>query len=161
MRKNLHKSFYVFHSLSTYFKRKPKEYSKIENHIFGIITELLKINATDIHCDELGCKYYLSNEEQHFKVTVLGNDNVIRLTNTRDSVAEKYDSFFIEDILQVIKEEKHRRMEKVYDSITSNIEKMAERLHNVLLENSEAEELRKEQIYKIRKIEKKIESKVV
>ena len=74
-----------------FFKKKPKVYSKIENHIFGIISELLKVSATDINCDELGGKYYLSNEEQHFKVTILGNDNVIRLTNTRDSVAEKYD----------------------------------------------------------------------
>ncbi len=144
-----------------FLKRKPKVYTKIENHIFGIITELLKISATDINCDELGCKYYLSNEEQHFKVTVLGNDNVIRLTNTRDSVAEKYDRFFVEDVLQLIKEEKHRRMEKVYDSITSSIEKMAERLHNVLIENSEAEELRKEQIYKIRTIEDNRQSKSV
>ncbi len=32
----------------SFFKRKPKEYSKIENHIYGIITELLKVNGTDI-----------------------------------------------------------------------------------------------------------------
>jgi len=121
------------------FKKKPKVYSKIENHIFGIITELLKVSATDINCDELGGKYYLSNEEQHFKVTILGNDNVIRLTNTRDSVAEKYDKFFVEDVLKAVKEEKHRRMELVYDSITNSIENMAERLHNTLIESNEQE----------------------
>jgi len=120
-----------------FFKRKPKVYSKIENHIFGIITELLKVSSTDINCDELGGKYYLSNEEQHFKVTILGNDNVIRLTNTRDSVAEKYDKIFVEDVLKAVKEEKHRRMELVYDSITNSIEKMAERLHNTLIESNE------------------------
>jgi len=120
-----------------FFKRKPKVYSKIENHIFGIITELLKVSTTDINCDELGGKYYLSNEEQHFKVTILGNDNVIRLTNTRDSVAEKYDKIFVEDVLKAVKEEKHRRMELVYDSITNSIEKMAERLHNTLIESNE------------------------
>ena len=122
-----------------FFKRKPKVYSKIENHIFGIITELLKISSTDINCDELGGKYYLSNEEQHFKVTILSNDSVIRLTNTRDSVAEKYDKFFVEDVLRAVKEEKHRRMEVVYDSITNSIEKMAERLHNRLIESNEQE----------------------
>jgi hypothetical protein len=37
-------------------------YSKIENLIFGIITELLKLSVTDINCDELGGKYYLSNK---------------------------------------------------------------------------------------------------
>lgn len=110
----------------SFFKRKPKEYSKIENHIYGIITELLKVNGTDINCDELGGKYYLSNEEQHFKVTILSNDSVIRLTNTRDSVAEKYDKYFVDDVLKAVKEEKHRRMELVYDSITNSIEKMAE-----------------------------------
>jgi hypothetical protein len=120
-----------------FFKRKHKVYSKIENHIFGIITELLKVSTTDINCDELGGKYYLSNEEQHFKVTILGNDNVIRLTNTRDSVAEKYDKIFVEDVLKAVKEEKHRRMELVYDSITNSIEKMAERLHNTLIESNE------------------------
>jgi len=120
-----------------FFKKKPKVYSKIENHIFGIISELLKVSATDINCDELGGKYYLSNEEQHFKVTILGNDNVIRLTNTRDSVAEKYDKIFVEDVLKAVKEEKHRRMELVYDSITNSIEKMAERLHNTLIESNE------------------------
>jgi hypothetical protein len=122
-----------------FFKKKPKVYSNIESHIFGIITELLKISATDINCDELGGKYYLSNEEQHFKVTILSNDSVIRLTNTRDSVAEKYDKIFVEDVLRAVKEEKHRRMELVYESITNSIEKMAERLHNVLIESNEEE----------------------
>ncbi|MDR6761018.1 hypothetical protein J2Y38_001216 [Flavobacterium sp. 2755] len=120
-------------------RRKPKVYSKIENHIFGIITELLKVSSTDINVDELGGKYYLSNEEQHFKVTILSNDYVIRLTNTRDSVAEKYDKVFVEDVLKAVKEEKHRRMELVYDSITNSIEKMAERLHNTLIESNEQE----------------------
>lgn len=118
-----------------FFRKKPKEYTKIENHIFGIITELLKINTTDINCDELGGKYYLSNEEQHFRVTIFSNDYVIRMTNTRDSVAEKYDKFFVEDVLKAVKEEKHRRMELVCDSITNSIEKMAERLHNTLLDS--------------------------
>ncbi len=121
------------------FRRKAKVYTKIENHIFGIITELLKVSSTDINVDELGGKYYLSNEEQHFKVTILSNDYVIRLTNTRDSVAEKYDKFFVEDVLKAVKEEKHRRMELVYDSITNSIEKMAERLHNTLIESNEQE----------------------
>lgn len=120
-------------------RRKPRVYSKIENHIFGIITELLKLSSTEINGDELGGKYYLSNEEQHFKVTILGNDYVIRLTNTRDSVAEKYDKAFVEDVLKAVKEEKHRRMEEVYDSIANNIEKMAERLHNTLRESNELE----------------------
>ncbi len=130
-------------------KRKPRVYSKIENHIFGIITELLKLSSTEINGDELGGKYYLSNEEQHFKVTILGNDYVIRLTNTRDSVAEKYDKAFVEDVLKAVKEEKHRRMEEVYDSITNNIEKMAERLHNTLRESNEQEN------QKVRKLETK------
>ncbi|OIV42816.1 hypothetical protein BKM63_08075 [Flavobacterium johnsoniae] len=127
--------FYMF----SFLRRKPKVYSKIENHIFGIITELLKVSSTDINVDELGGKYYLSNEEQHFKVTILSNDYVIRLTNTRDSVAEKYDKVFVEDVLRAVKEEKHRRMELVYDSITNSIEKMAERLHNTLIESNEQE----------------------
>ena len=138
-----------------FFKKKTREYSKIENHIFGIITELLKISSTDINCDELGGKYYLSNEEQHFRVTIFSNEYVIRLTNTRDSVAEKYEKFFVEDVLRAVKEEKHRRMELVCDSITNSIEKMAERLHNVLLENNE------EEIYKIHKIEKEQDAKIV
>ena len=128
-----------------FFKRKPKVYSKIENHIFGIITELLKISSTDINCDELGGKYYLSNEEQLFKVTILSNDSVIRLTNTRDSVAEKYDKFYVEDVLRAVKEEKHRRMELVYESITNSIEKMAERLHNVLIESNEEEQQKEDE----------------
>ena len=123
----------------SFFRRKPKVYSKIENHIYGIISELLKVSSTDINVDELGGKYYLSNEEQHFKVTILSNDYVIRLTNTRDSVAEKYDKVFVEDVLKAVKEEKHRRMELVYDSITNSIEKMAERLHNTLIESNELE----------------------
>lgn len=121
------------------FKRKPRVYSKIENHIYGIIIELLKVSSTDINVDELGGKYYLSNEEQHFKVTILSNDYVIRLTNTRDSVAEKYDKVFVEDVLRAVKEEKHRRMELVYDSINNSIEKMAERLHNTLIQSNELE----------------------
>ena len=130
-------------------RRKPKVYSKIENHIYGIITELLKVSSTDINVDELGGKYYLSNEEQHFKVTILSNDYVIRLTNTRDSVAEKYDKVFVEDVLKAVKEEKHRRMEVVYDSITNSIEKMAERLHNTLIESNEQES------QKVRRLETK------
>jgi hypothetical protein len=131
------------------FRKKPRVYSKIENHIYGIITELLKVSSTDINVDELGGKYYLSNEEQHFKVTILSNDYVIRLTNTRDSVAEKYDKFFVEDVLKAVKEEKHRRMELVYDSITNSIEKMAERLHNTLIESNEQE------TQKVRRLESK------
>ncbi|WP_264532063.1 hypothetical protein [Flavobacterium sp. N502540] len=107
------------------------------------------MSSTEINGDELGGKYYLSNEEQHFKVTILGNDYVIRLTNTRDSVAEKYDKAFVEDVLKAVKEEKHRRMEEVYDSITNNIEKMAERLHNTLRESNEQEN------QKVRKLETK------
>ncbi len=125
--------------LFSLFRRKPRVYSKIENHIYGIIIELLKVSSTDINVDELGGKYYLSNEEQHFKVTILSNDYVIRLTNTRDSVAEKYDKVFVEDVLKAVKEEKHRRMELVYDSINNSIEKMAERLHNTLIESNELE----------------------
>lgn len=131
------------------FSKKPKVYSKIENHIYGIITELLKVSTTDINVDELGGKYYLNNEEQHFKVTILSNDYVIRLTNTRDSVAERYDKVFVEDVLKAVKEEKHRRMELVYDSITNSIEKMAERLHNTLIESNEQE------TQKIRRLELK------
>jgi hypothetical protein len=123
----------------SFFRKKPKVYSKIENHIFGIITELLKLSATDINCDELGGKYYLSNEEQHFRVTIFSNDAVIRLTNTRDSVAEKYDKVFVDDVLNAVKQEKHHRMELVCDSITTSIEKMAERLHNTLIESHEHE----------------------
>lgn len=122
-----------------FFKKKTKEYTKIENHIFGIITELLKISTTDINCDELGGKYYLSNEEQHFRVTIFSNDDVIRMTNTHDSVAEKYDKSFVEDILRAVKEEKHRRMELVCDSINNSIEKMAERWHTILIESNEEE----------------------
>jgi hypothetical protein len=137
--------FFMFN----FFKRKPRVYSKIENHIYGIITELLKVASTDINVDELGGKYYLSNEEQHFKVTILSNDYVIRLTNTRDSVAEKYDKVFVEDVLKAVKEEKHRRMELVYDSINNSIEKMAERLHNTLIESNEQES------QKVRRLETK------
>lgn len=137
--------FFMFN----FFKRKPRVYSKIENHIYGIITELLKVSSTDINVDELGGKYYLSNEEQHFKVTILSNDYVIRLTNTRDSVAEKYDKVFVEDVLKAVKEEKHRRMELVYDSINNSIEKMAERLHNTLIESNELES------QKVRRLETK------
>ncbi|WP_244284328.1 hypothetical protein [Flavobacterium oncorhynchi] len=97
------------------------------------------MSSTDINVDELGGKYYLSNEEQHFNVTILSSDYVIRLTNTRDSVAEKYEKVFVEDILKAVKEEKHRRMELVYISITNSIEKMAERLHNALIESNELE----------------------
>ncbi|MDY0987943.1 hypothetical protein BSF41_07190 [Flavobacterium sp. ACN2] len=122
-----------------FFRKKPRVYTKIESHIYGIIIELLKVGSTDINVDELGGKYYLSNEEQHFKVTILSNDYVIRLTNTHDSVAEKYDKVFVEDVLRAVKEEKHRRMEVVYDSITNSIEKMAERLHNRLIESNEQE----------------------
>ncbi|MBS7252925.1 hypothetical protein KHA98_03030 [Flavobacterium branchiicola] len=131
------------------FRRKPRVYTKIENHIYGIIIELLKVSSTDINVDELGGKYYLSNEEQHFKVTILSNDYVIRLTNTRDSVAEKYDKVFVEDVLKAVKEEKHRRMELVYDSINNSIEKMAERLHNTLIESNELES------QKVRRLESK------
>ncbi|MRX37709.1 hypothetical protein GJU43_00335 [Flavobacterium sp. LC2016-23] len=137
------------------FKKKPREYSKIENHIFGIITELLKVGSTDINCDELGGKYYLSNEEQHFKVTILGHDNVIRLTNTRDSVAEKYDKIFVEDVLKAVKEEKHRRMEVVYDSITNSIEKMAERLHNTLIESNSVVDSNEQENQIVRRLETK------
>ena len=132
-----------------FFRRKPKEYTKIENHIFGIITELLKISATDINCDELGGKYYLSNEDQHFRVTIFSNESVIRITNTRDSVAEKYDKVFVENVLRAVKEEKHRRMELVCDSITNSIEKMAERLHHVLLSNQMRKRKKKKKKKKI------------
>jgi hypothetical protein len=144
-----------------FFKRKARVYSNIENHIFGIITELLKISSTEINVDELGGKYYLSNEEQHFKVTVLSNDAVIRLTNTRDSVAEKYDKFFVEDVLKAVKEEKHLRMELVYESITNSIEKMAERMHNVLIETNEESESKKQEINKIHLIKDKQNLKII
>jgi hypothetical protein len=133
MKNNLLKKFKYENMYSNIFRRKPKKYSKIENHIYGIISELLKITTTEINCDEIGGKYYLSNEDQHFRVTIMANDSVIRLTNTHDSVAEKYDKFFIEDVLKAVKVEKHRRMELVFDSITNSIEKMAERLHNTLI----------------------------
>ncbi|MEO8533130.1 MAG: hypothetical protein ABI441_05245 [Flavobacterium sp.] len=113
------------------------------------------MGSTDINCDELGGKYYLSNEEQHFKVTILGNDNVIRLTNTRDSVAEKYDKIFVEDVLRAVKEEKHRRMEVVYDSITNSIEKMAERLHNTLIESNSVVDSNEPENQIVRRLETK------
>ncbi|WP_254423307.1 hypothetical protein [Flavobacterium sp. A45] len=112
-------------------------FTKIENHIYGIILELLKVSSTEINYDELGGKYCLSNEEKHFNIIIFFNEYVIRLTNTKDSVAEKYSKDFVEEILILVKNEKHRRMELVTDSITSSIEKMAERLHNSLVEPSD------------------------
>ncbi|MHC0442846.1 hypothetical protein [Flavobacterium sp. 3-210] len=127
-----------------FFKKKDRVHSKIESHICGIITELLKSGSTDINYDELGGKYYISNEEQHFNVTIFVNDNIIRLTNTQDSVAEKYNSDFVEEILKLIKNEKHRRMEMVMDSITDSIEKMAERLHHALIASNDQEAFKKQ-----------------
>lgn len=119
------------------FQKKSREFSKTEGHIFGIITELLKRNSTDIHCDELGGKYYLSNEEHHIRVTIFSNEYVIRITNTHDSIAEKYDNFLIDKILLAVREEKQKRMDLICGSISDSIENMAERLHKNLLDSSE------------------------
>ncbi|MGL2993412.1 hypothetical protein [Flavobacterium sp. TSSA_36] len=118
------------------FQKKSREFSKTESHIYGIITELLKRNTTDIHCDELGRKYYLSNEEHHIRVTVFGNEYVIRITNTHDSIAEKYDDFLVDKILVAVREEKQKRMDLICGSISDSIENMAERLHNTLTASS-------------------------
>lgn len=118
------------------FKKKSREFSKTESHIFGIISELLKRNNTDIHCDELGRKYYLSNEEHHIRVTVFSNEYVIRITNTHDSIAEKYDNFLIDKILVAIREEKQKRMDLICGSISDSIENMAERLHETLTQST-------------------------
>ena len=67
--------------------------------------------------------------------------------------------FSLKNVLKAIKQEKHRRMELVYESITNSIEKMAERLHNVLIETNE-EENRMEEIYKILKIEEEQNTKL-
>jgi len=118
------------------FQKKSREFSKTESHIFGIISELLKRNSTDIHCDELGRKYYLSNEEHHIRVTVFSNEYVIRITNTHDSIAEKYDNFLIDKILVAIREEKQKRMDLICGSISDSIENMAERLHETLTQST-------------------------
>ncbi|VXB74137.1 conserved hypothetical protein [Flavobacterium sp. 9R] len=119
------------------FHKKSREFSKTESHIFGIISELLKRNSTDIHCDELGRKYYLSNEDHHIRVTIFSNDYVIRITNTHDSIAEKYDDFLINKLVLAIKEEKQKRMDLICGSISDSIENMAERLHKTLTESVE------------------------
>lgn len=119
------------------FQKKSREFSKTESHIFGIITELLKRNSTDIHCDELGGKYYLSNEDHHIRVTIFSNEYVIRITNTHDSIAEKYDNFLIDKILLAVREEKQKRMDLICGSISDSIENMAERLHKTLTESTE------------------------
>lgn len=121
------------------FQKKSREFSKTEGHIFGILTELLKRNSTDIHCDELGGKYYLSNEDHHIRITIFSNDYVIRITNTHDSIAEKYDDFLINKLVLAIKEEKQKRMDLICGSISDSIENMAERLHKSLTESSEKE----------------------
>jgi hypothetical protein len=119
------------------FQKKSREFSKTESHIFGIISELLKRNGTDIHCDELGRKYYLSNEDHHIRVTIFSNEYVIRITNTHDSIAEKYDDFLIDKLVLAIKEEKQKRMDLICGSISDSIENMAERLHKTLTESVE------------------------
>jgi hypothetical protein len=119
------------------FHKKSREFSKTESHIFGIISELLKRNSTDIHCDELGRKYYLSNEDHHIRVTIFSNEYVIRITNTHDSIAEKYDDFLINKLALAIKEEKQKRMDLICGSISDSIENMAERLHKTLTESVE------------------------
>jgi hypothetical protein len=97
----------------------------------------LKRNSTDIHCDELGRKYYLSNEDHHIRVTIFSNEYVIRITNTHDSIAEKYDDFLIDKLVLAIKEEKQKRMDLICGSISDSIENMAERLHKTLTESVE------------------------
>jgi hypothetical protein len=119
------------------FHKNSREFSKTESHIFGIISELLKRNSTDIHCDELGRKYYLSNEDHHIRVTIFSNEYVIRITNTHDSIAEKYDDFLIDKLVLAIKEEKQKRMDLICGSISDSIENMAERLHKTLTESVE------------------------
>ncbi|GAA6771175.1 hypothetical protein [Flavobacterium sp. GSB-24] len=94
------------------------------------------MSGTDINYDELGEKYYVNNDEHHLSITIFSNEYVIRLTNTKDSIAEKYNKDFVEEILKLIKNEKHRRMEMVMDAIASSIEGMAERLHNSLIESN-------------------------
>ena len=118
------------------FQKKSREFSKTEGHIFGIISELLKRNNTDIHCDELGRKYYLSNEDYHIQITIFSNEYVIRITNTHDSIAEKYDDFLVDKILVALKEEKQKRMDLICGSISDSIENMAERLHKTVTEST-------------------------
>ena len=118
------------------FQKKSRELSKTEGHIFGIISELLKRNNTDIHCDELGRKYYLSNEDYHIQITIFSNEYVIRITNTHDSIAEKYDDFLVDKILVALKEEKQKRMDLICGSISDSIENMAERLHKTVTESA-------------------------
>ncbi|MGL5112793.1 MAG: hypothetical protein ACRC6O_09155 [Flavobacterium sp.] len=118
------------------FQKKSREFSKTEGHIFGIISELLKRNNTDIHCDELGRKYYLSNEDYHIQITIFSNEYVIRITNTHDSIAEKYDDFLVDKILVALKEEKQKRMDLICGSISDSIENMAERLHKTVTESA-------------------------
>jgi hypothetical protein len=119
------------------FCKKSREFSKTETHIYGVISELLKRNSTDIHCDELGRKYYLSNEDHHIRVTIFSNEYVVRITNTHDSIAEKYDDFLIDKLVLAIKEEKQKRMDLICGSISHSIENMAERLHKTLTESVE------------------------
>lgn len=119
------------------FHKKSREFSKTEGHIFGVISELLKRNNTDIHCDELGRKYFLSNEDHHIKVTIFSNENVVRITNTHDSIAEKYEDFLIDKIVLSVKEEKQKRMDLICGSISDSIECMAERLHKTLTDITE------------------------
>ncbi|AOW09786.1 hypothetical protein, partial [Flavobacterium gilvum] len=104
-----------------FFKNQPKKYTKIENHLFGIVTQLLKISTTEIDCDEQERKYYLTNKKQYFSVAIFSKHSVIRMTNNRDSIAEKYDEIFIEDVLKTVKEEQRRRMELPYNPTTNNI----------------------------------------
>ena len=116
---------------------KKREYTSIESYILGIIIELLKAKATDIILDQAEGRYFLSNEGYNFKIVILSYDYIIKLISKEDSIMDKYDRIFIEDVLKIVQEEENRRIRLIQTSIESNIEVMTGRFYGCLVKLNE------------------------
>ena len=121
------------------------ELTKKEQLIANCITEALIDQSSEIHCDSLGKRYAIFNEKCHFRMTLIGDSYMIRLTNTISNDGEKYRDKFINYIIKLIIVEKNQRMDKLFASVDATMERLATDMYQLLLSNNTEAKLKQDE----------------
>ena len=110
--------------------------TELEQLTYNQIVDVIKHPDTLIDCDTIDKIYIVHNEAIHYTATVLGQDQIIRTTNTIYSNDVKYRLRFMEDVIDYILSAEHSRVQSRMNIVKERMLTLAKNMHSVILEHN-------------------------
>lgn len=106
--------------------------TEIEEYVYLCTKNVLTFKDTDINVDEIGKRYAVENDNCHFTLKILGNSDVVLMTNTHDNVEKKLSTLFVTEVIGLILKEKNKRMNGMFSRMEQREVDMCGRIYNVI-----------------------------